>query len=285
MEDRGTYCGTNERNERGYGARRYDSRDGSYSTLRSQWVHIHRFPHNDSCSSPSKVLGGENVQDLDVLHFGGQVLHIGLSVDQSVPLPITTSLPSSVSSPHIVLAIYRIVKTDHFLEQTHNDGQLRLARYQQCKRRVQEHPKVLLTRSAKHARAHLDGKIPNDWRIEINSRPSGCRNVFPVFGSAKILSTRELEITSAEDATYILKHIHEGSWSAEEVTIAFCKRAAVAHQLVHCLMDADFTGAIQRARELDQYQRDKGAIVGPLHGLPVSLKVCLPSFLNWISRF
>jgi hypothetical protein len=81
-----------------------------YSTLMSQWVHIHIFPHNDSCSSPSKVLGGENVQDLDVRHFGGQVLHIGLSVDQSVPLPITTFFPSSVSNPHIILATYRIIE-------------------------------------------------------------------------------------------------------------------------------------------------------------------------------
>jgi len=38
-------------------------------------------------------------------------------------------------------------------------------------------------------------------------------------------------------------------------------------------MDIDFEGAISRARELDQYLAQNGKLAGPLHGLPVSLKV------------
>lgn len=47
----------------------------------------------------------------------------------------------------------------------------------------------------------------------------------------QFLSKREIEITetSADD---IVKQTVTGRWSAEEVTRAFCHRAALAHQLV-----------------------------------------------------
>jgi amidase len=96
-----------------------------------------------------------------------------------------------------------------------------------------------------------------------------------VFASTGILSPREIEITTSRDATTILEKIHKRAWSAEEVTTAFCKRAAMAHQMVRCLMDADFESAIRRARDLDAYQAETGKVVGPLHGLPISLKVLL----------
>ena len=50
-----------------------------------------------------------------------------------------------------------------------------------------------------------------------------------------ILSAREIEITSRNDAVDIVKKIRSKEYSAEEVTIAFCKRAAIAQQLVNGL--------------------------------------------------
>lgn len=76
-----------------------------------------------------------------------------------------------------------------------------------------------------------------------------------------------------EDATALLAKIHSKEWSAFEVTVAYCKRAAIAQQLVNCLMDIDFEGGMQRAKELDEHLALTGKVVGPLHGLPVSLKV------------
>ena len=99
-----------------------------------------------------------------------------------------------------------------------------------------------------------------------------------IFASANILSERELEITTAKDAIYILEKIHTRIWSAEEVTRAFCKRAAIAQQLVRCLMDIDFESAIQQAKDLDEHLEKKGSIVGALHGLPISFKVFLTSY-------
>jgi amidase len=90
-----------------------------------------------------------------------------------------------------------------------------------------------------------------------------------------LLTARELEITCVQDAVVLLEKIHSKEWSAFEVTVAFCKRAAIAQQLVNCLMDIDFEGGIRRAKELDEYLASTGKVVGPLHGLPVSLKVMI----------
>jgi len=89
------------------------------------------------------------------------------------------------------------------------------------------------------------------------------------------LTARELEITCVQDAVALLEKIHSKEWSAFEVTVAFCKRASIAQQLVNCLMDIDFEGGIRRAKELDEYLASTGKVVGPLHGLPVSIKVII----------
>ncbi|KAL1889651.1 hypothetical protein Sste5346_008770 [Sporothrix stenoceras] len=87
------------------------------------------------------------------------------------------------------------------------------------------------------------------------------------------LSSRGLEITGARDATELLAQIHSGAWTAEEVTLAFCKRAITAHQHVNCIVDNDMEAAVERARELDRhFQRTDKNLVGPLHCLPVSIK-------------
>lgn len=128
-------------------------------------------------------------------------------------------------------------------------------------------------------RAQLDVKIPHEWRLDpsiISSAPRSVVSIFP-----KVLSSRELEITSTKDATALLEMLQTGTWSCEEVICAFCHRAAVAHQLVRCLMDIDLEGVIARARELDEYFKQTGKLVGPLHGLPVSIKASISHLLSW----
>jgi amidase len=61
--------------------------------------------------------------------------------------------------------------------------------------------------------------------------------------------------------------------TAEDVVRAFCKRAAVAQQLTNCFTEIMFSEAIARAKWLDtEYQKRGNQIVGPLHGLPISVK-------------
>ncbi|KAL4923745.1 amidase signature domain-containing protein [Aspergillus undulatus] len=57
-----------------------------------------------------------------------------------------------------------------------------------------------------------------------------------------------------------------------EVAVAFCKRAAVAQQVTHCLMEIMFNDAIVLGRELDEYLRVHGRTMGLLPGVPVSIK-------------
>jgi amidase len=118
------------------------------------------------------------------------------------------------------------------------------------------------------------------------------RNVLPIFQSTKSLSAAECEITEVDDATALLGNIHNGIWTAEETIVAFCKRASIAHRLVNCLMDADFDAAIKRARELDAHLAKTGQVIGPLHGLPVSIKdltavkgLCYSmGYVSWANR-
>lgn len=129
--------------------------------------------------------------------------------------------------------------------------------------------------NCKLTRQSIIAKIPTHWRLDTSAPPAVSlpRNVLPLISLSGKLSDHELEITSVLDATALLQQIHSGRWTAEEVTVAFCKRAALAHQLVNCLMDIDFDGAIARAKQLDQHFKETGKPLGPLHGLPVSIKV------------
>jgi len=89
-----------------------------------------------------------------------------------------------------------------------------------------------------------------------------------------------LTITEEDNVAVLLRHLHDGSYSSVEVTTAYCKRAALAHQLVNCLHEIYFDDALQRAQELDTYYKETGKLKGPLHGLPVSLKESVSIFIS-----
>ncbi|KAH7128919.1 amidase signature domain-containing protein [Dactylonectria macrodidyma] len=86
-----------------------------------------------------------------------------------------------------------------------------------------------------------------------------------------ILTERELKITESLNVSDLLEGLASGKLTSLEVTLAFSKRAAIAQQLTNCLTETFFEQAQERARNLDDL-RNKGKLVGPLHGLPVSLK-------------
>ena len=54
--------------------------------------------------------------------------------------------------------------------------------------------------------------------------------------------------------------------------IAYCKRAAIAQQTVNCLTEICFDEAIAEATRQDMVFAETGKVIGPLHGLPVSIK-------------
>lgn len=125
---------------------------------------------------------------------------------------------------------------------------------------------------AARKQAHRESRIPSEWRIPADLLPSSdLDNVQDFPKRSGFFTEAELKITEC-DATEIVNKVADGQWSSEEVVRATCKRAAVAQQLINCLTEICFDEAIARARDLDEYFRKEGKTVGPLHGLPVSLK-------------
>ncbi|KAL2832772.1 amidase [Aspergillus pseudoustus] len=120
-------------------------------------------------------------------------------------------------------------------------------------------------------RESLLGLIPAEWRLPSPlPPPSELPNVTgPEI--RKYLSPAEIEITESS-AVDIVRKTCSGEWKSEDVARAFCHRAAVAHQMISCLHEILFESALARARELDLYLATHEKPLGPLHGLPVSLK-------------
>ncbi|PYI21446.1 alpha-glucosidase [Aspergillus violaceofuscus CBS 115571] len=127
-----------------------------------------------------------------------------------------------------------------------------------------------------HKRKQLDSQIPSAWRLTDAFRASLPANghllAFDPVAKSNILTPEELDLTENYTAGQLLQRLAWGDVSSVAVTTAFCKRAAVAQQLTSCLTEHFFERALERARYLDDYLMREGRVVGPLHGLPVSLK-------------
>lgn len=122
-------------------------------------------------------------------------------------------------------------------------------------------------------RAEREAAIPKEWRLK-TLPPASQTDVRSIASTCGILSKKDLEITETKDATALVFALRDKKYSAVEVASAFCKRAAVAQQVINCLTEIFFDRALARAKELDEYFETTGRPIGPLHGLPVSLKDC-----------
>lgn len=152
---------------------------------------------------------------------------------------------------------------------------------------------------------HLESLIPPEWRLDASQIPAGMLsvadsvtnpsysesiNVVDIPRTCGLLTPHELHITEDYDIRSLLTELHSKRLTAEEVTRAFCKvyptpykknhitnltssqRAAIAQQLSRCLSEPLFTQALARARTLDTHLRTTNTPIGPLHGLPISVK-------------
>lgn len=117
-----------------------------------------------------------------------------------------------------------------------------------------------------------EAKIPREWRLSPTAMAAKGDSVLHVPRSCGLLTDDELKITEHHDATSLVALLATGSLSSAAVTAAFCKRAAVAHQVTNCLTEIFFDEALVRAKALDRQLAKTGRPTGPLHGLPISLK-------------
>lgn len=79
-------------------------------------------------------------------------------------------------------------------------------------------------------RDRINQAIPPEWKIQPQNEPS-TDSVIGYPEKSALLSPEELAITGST-ATALVEELGKGELKAVDVTLAFCKRAALAHQLV-----------------------------------------------------
>ncbi|USP74811.1 uncharacterized protein yc1106_02085 [Curvularia clavata] len=120
-------------------------------------------------------------------------------------------------------------------------------------------------------KAEQNARIPAEWRLSMLPGPE-VHNYTEIPRECGLLTKEELQITEQYDAVALAKVIREKQLKCLDVARAFCKRAAIAHQLTNCLTEIFFEDALKRASELDAHLASGKQPLGPLHGVPVSLK-------------
>ncbi|PYI24290.1 amidase [Aspergillus violaceofuscus CBS 115571] len=144
---------------------------------------------------------------------------------------------------------------------------------------------------AQKARDILSSSIPQQWLVPAEILPSPDeKNVEDFPRRSGLFSEHELAITKMS-ATELVRDMGAGKLTAEEVVMAFLKRAVVGHQLLNFATEFLADKAISRARELDRHFKETGNLVGPLHGVPISVKehigikdlTCNGGYVAWVN--
>ncbi|KAF8751247.1 Amidase [Rhizoctonia solani] len=107
------------------------------------------------------------------------------------------------------------------------------------------------------------------WSLAELTPPQSHNNVIPLVHAR--LTDRERSFL-ASDVTDLAQRLATRECTALEVTTAFCKAAYAAQELTNCLTEVMFEQALGRAQELDEHISTSGKVVGPLHGVPISIK-------------
>ncbi|PVF95671.1 amidase [Serendipita vermifera] len=87
----------------------------------------------------------------------------------------------------------------------------------------------------------------------------------------ELLSQNEIQITETVPEV-LLQLMASGQLSVTTVCTAFLRRAGLAQRLTNCVTELLPERALSRAKFLDDYFTQHGRPIGPLHGLPISVK-------------
>lgn len=122
--------------------------------------------------------------------------------------------------------------------------------------------------------------IDKQWGI-IKSTKETCGFIIPEYELPKTtnvigfietkLNEFELSITNSS-STELIEGLQTGRLKSIDVLLAFLHRSVIAQQLVNPITEFFIMESIKKAHELDDYFIKNGKPVGPLHGLPISIK-------------
>ncbi|KAK3081151.1 hypothetical protein LTS18_009735 [Coniosporium uncinatum] len=79
-------------------------------------------------------------------------------------------------------------------------------------------------------------------------------------------------VLAIADLVELRSLLASGKLTACEVVSSYVRRAAESHEKTNCLTEVFFDAALERAAELDEYFRQHRKLIGPLHGVPITLK-------------
>ncbi|KZT74233.1 amidase [Daedalea quercina L-15889] len=144
---------------------------------------------------------------------------------------------------------------------------------------------------AKNERARLDASIPPNLRLPSEFLANLPKDVSAIPETCGLLTDEQIRITRL-DGTGIAQEIASGKITAVDAVTAVASRAAIAEQLIHPLTEFFLDEALERARQLDEVFKTTGKTVGPLHGVPISIKNQIDvkghdtpsSFSSWVGK-
>lgn len=124
-------------------------------------------------------------------------------------------------------------------------------------------------------------KVPKELLLPPGIIQNPPRNVTSIPRDCGLLTAAELDITECYDAAALAQAIRDRKLTAVAVATAFAKRAVIAHQLTCCLTEWFMDDAIAQAQKLDDHLAATGRTVGPLHGVPISIKEHMHMAGHW----
>lgn len=107
--------------------------------------------------------------------------------------------------------------------------------------------------------------IPSDAELDSQS-------IDPRQYLGQLLDASELKIVNDYTINDLLSKQLDGSLTAVEIANAFIKSAIIAQLTTNCIMQFLIPNAMDKAAKLDVYLKENGKLVGPMHGIPISLK-------------